>query len=42
MSEMCVLIFWCATVSPSRSELVRAERREDNDPADNGGVESGK
>lgn len=32
----------CATLSPSRSEAARAESREDNDPADNGGVESGK
>ncbi len=38
-----MLIFWCDTLSPSRSEAARAERREeDNDPADNGGVESGK
>lgn len=39
---MCVLIFLRATLSPSRSEAARAESREDNDPADNGGVESGK
>lgn len=42
VNDLCMSMFWCATLSPSRSEAARAERREDNDPADNGGVESGK
>lgn len=41
-SEMRLLIFWRPDLSPSESEALRAARREDNDPADNGGGESGK
>lgn len=41
VSDVCVDVIVCHLESQLK-RAARAGRREDNDPADNGGVESGK